>query len=92
MPGQIPKRVISDAPFGDGWNTSVEALRSHRPSAGPGILTTHTPHGVMHEAAIVPAAYGNPGNPPVRLRVKSVEANHLVCRSWDGTTEGADDG
>lgn len=32
-----------------------------------------------------------PYNVPIRMRVKSVGDDHLVCRTWDGTTEGTTD-
>ena len=34
-------------------------------------------------------AMGEPGG-PLRLRVHTVSDDHLVCHSWDGTTEGTD--
>ena len=41
--------------------------------------------------AAPPIRIGGAESGIARLRVKSVQDDHLVCRTWDGTTEGTSD-
>lgn len=54
----IPKRAIPNKQFGEAWNRATDELRSHVPIQGPGILTSHTPHGVIRETDMPSGVYG----------------------------------
>lgn len=48
-------------------------------------------NGFYYVSAHPPGRRAEAGAELRRFRLKSVAGNYLVCRSWDGTTEGADD-
>lgn len=94
-----PARIASDSEFAAAWNAEREAVRSHAPLTGPGLLTSHTIHGVHRDpvpdlppyAQEAVAAAVQAGASVARYRLKTVRKNYLVCRTWDGVTEGATD-
>lgn len=91
MPG-IPNPVSDKSSyFGAAWNQNREALRSHQPLVSGGELLAHTVHGVAREQPPALPPYGGIGIGLTTLRVKSVTGEYLVCRTWDGTNEGASD-
>jgi hypothetical protein len=88
----IPNRSIRSTPGADAWNKAREQIRSHEPLQSPGVLTGHSIHGVTREVEPSTPPYGSPS--PGRLqtyRVKSKIDDVLICRTWDGTTEGTTD-
>mgnify|MGYP001578608077 CR=1 FL=1 len=72
----------------------VRALRELRArvlgTRGPGV--TNAPDGITIARPAVPRRGLSVSGPVVQMfRVQSVDEDHLVCRTWDGTTVGADD-
>lgn len=56
MPADLPDRSSSGSLRGVVHNQFRETARSHQPGQSPGVRTSHTIHGVFHEAD-VPVAY-----------------------------------
>lgn len=91
-----PNRVLSESHFGSAWNKMRETGRSLQPLQSPGLRTHDTVHGTIHEIDPAPPAYGEQPAPAAslslqRFRLQSVASGVLVCRTWDGTTEGTTD-
>jgi hypothetical protein len=89
MPYQAD-RTTRNSRSGVQWNRTQESIRTQRPAMGVGTRTAHTVHGVMVAAVGgqgVPTS-GEDGAKPVPYKLASEEANHLVCHTWNGTTEG----
>lgn len=91
-----PNRVLSDSHFSAAWNKMRETGRSLQPLQSPGLRTHDTTHGTIHELDPALPPYGESEPPPAavslqRFRLKAIAAGVLVCRTWDGTTEGNTD-
>lgn len=96
MPGEIPGQTISGSLAGDAFNKERQVLRSHQPLHAPGVLTSHTVHGISREAEIPMPAYAQDAEPASNVgvamyKLKSIQGDYLTCRTWDGTNEGATD-
>lgn len=58
----IPKSAIPGRTFSVAWNQAREVMRGHEPVQSAGMLTSHTPHGVIREPEqVIP--YHNPAAP-----------------------------
>lgn len=69
------------------WLNKLKAcVRSHRILRGNGYRVKETASGTILE--IIPGAGGSS---LTLYRFKSNAADHIICRSWDGTTEGTID-
>lgn len=55
---------------------------------GPGYTVSNGPNGTI--LGVRPGSGGAPAG-AVRYRLKSVQANYVTCRTWDGTNEGSTD-
>lgn len=99
MPAELPNRTTTGSRSGDAFNKLRENARSHQPISAPGVLTSHTVHGVSFEADVSSRPYGEEvpesGSPVEMFVLKSCgtgdDADLLVCRTWDGESEGVTD-
>ena len=83
LPGDV-KGSSNGAPWLNKLNAAVRR-RSILPGAGYGVERTNS--GTFLK--ITPGA--GRGTTGTTYRVKSANGDYLVCRTWDGTTEGASD-
>jgi len=69
-----------------------ECVKQATPRDSESVKVTHTNQGA-HLRLTLPPPASSPGTPGLlkQFRVKSVQNDHLVCREFDGTTEGASD-
>ena len=89
MLNHVPNPV-SGTSLQAGWLARLwSAVRANRLLPGLGYKLKYSSLGTLIE--IEPSRGGQAANPARRYLVKSVEADYVVCRTWDGTTEGSVD-
>jgi len=81
-----PGRLSGNSPLIPWLNALRDFAISCRPQSGLNYFTKRTPSGTVFE--VQP---GFAGLQLSRFRFKSMGTDHLVCRTWDGTNEGASD-
>src|SRR5678815_2608667 len=81
-----PGRLSGNSPLIPWLNALRDFAISCRPQSGLNYFTKRAPSGTIYE--IQP---GFAGLQLSRFRFKSMGTDHLVCRTWDGTNEGASD-
>lgn len=69
------------------YNDLVDYCRETAVTSGRGVVVTRTANGTLLSAS---AIAGNDVEIK-QFRLKSVQDDYLVCRTWDGTTEGETD-
>ena len=83
---RAPNRLSGNSPIIPWLNSLRDFAVAIVPRPGIGHKTKYTSNGVMFE--IEPSGLGLK---IARYRFKSMGTDHLVCRTWDGTTDGASD-
>lgn len=82
-------------PVGAGfWNQIIRAVNSWtnlRVAFAEGITAPSLKISDTNAILLLPPAQPGGSGGQFLFRLKSVAANHLVCRTWDGTTEGTAD-
>ena len=75
------------------WARRVQqALLQLRPVESPGIRVERPSRGMRLKPVVMPGSPPAPaGGGATRYRVKDVEGDYLVCRTFDGTVEGSTD-
>lgn len=67
-------------------NSLLRACKASEIKPGRGYNVRNTPEG-----SFLDIDFGSGGISAKRLRFKSSRANYIICRTWDGTTEGTTD-